>query len=336
MAKAKRIAYADLAHFSPKQEEACRASKRFRFVFYGGSMGSGKSYFLRWMCLYWLFRFHMQTKKLGIRVALFCEDYPSLMDRHISKVKAEFPDWMGKYNEQSHEFRLEPRFGGGVICFRNLDDPSKYQSSEFAMIAVDELPKNPFTTFSMLRTRMRWPGIAEPRFIGAGNPGGEAWVKQYFIDRAFPVNEQEKGDFCYIKALPTDNPHLPQDYFRSLESLPEAERRAYLEGDWSAFEDTTDDRGFSRLLTDSELQNSVVDNFQHLGELVMGVDPAGGGDNDAIVIASDTFAEVVFNQKLKDIMQLVVVIVDLAAKYRVRHICVDSTGIGQGVVDRLR
>lgn len=330
------VNFSDLAHFTAKQNEALTATKRFRFVFYGGSMGAGKSYFLRWACLYWLLKIWAHKKQLGTRVALFCEDYPALADRQISRVKTEFPSYFGDYHEQSHEFRLKPCFGSGVLCFRNLDDPSKYQSSEFAMIAVDELPKNSFNTFAMLRTRLRWPGIREPKFLGAGNPGGEAWVKQYFVDRAFPPNEQEKGDFCYVRALPTDNPHLPPEYFKSLESLPEIERRAYLEGDWGAFDDAVDGDGFMRLVSDQEIANAYVSLPVHLGELVMGIDPAGGGDNSSVVVASETCAEIMFDQKLRDTMQLASHALAIAKERNVRHVCVDVTGIGQGVMDRLK
>ena len=54
----------------------------------------------------------------------------------------EFPEWLGTYKESNHEFTLNDELGGGVICFRNLDKPSKYLSSEFAAIAIDELTLN--------------------------------------------------------------------------------------------------------------------------------------------------------------------------------------------------
>ena len=45
---------------------------------------------------------------------------------------------------------------GGVICFRNLDKPSKYLSSEFAAIAIDELTLNDQSVFDFRRMRLRW------------------------------------------------------------------------------------------------------------------------------------------------------------------------------------
>src|SRR3990167_6768973 len=161
------------SNFQPKQKEAEDAVDRYDYLFYGGSAGPGKSYFLRKYLIKFLIKkcFH-ELKLKGVRVGLFCEDYPSLHDRHLSKLKYEYPDWLGVYKTQQHEFVLNDEFGGGVISFRNLDDPSKYLSSEFALIAVDELTKNPKETFDFLRLRKRWPGIERTKFIGASNPGG--------------------------------------------------------------------------------------------------------------------------------------------------------------------
>jgi hypothetical protein len=121
-----QVKFSELASFLPKQKEAQEASKRFKFTLYGGSLGSGKSYWLRWMMVYWLIKLYAKHDLKGIRAGLFCEDYPSLNDRHLSKVKYEFPSWLGRYNESKHEFTLSPEYGSGVIAFRNLDDPEKY------------------------------------------------------------------------------------------------------------------------------------------------------------------------------------------------------------------
>lgn len=325
-----------LFSFFEKQMVALNASKKFKFLLYGGSVGSGKSYFLRWACIYHLLSMAQKYQQTGIRAGLFCEDYPSLNDRHLSKIKSEFPDWLGTYNEQRHEFTLHPDFGAGVLCFRNLDDPSKYLSVEFAIEAVDEVNRNPLPTFTLLRTRLRWPKIAEVKFIAACNPLGEAWVKNFWVKRLFPDNEKEDQEFFFVKALPTDNPHLDPSYFKSLESLPEAERRAYLEGDWDAFEGATDTDGYVRLITDNEIERAVVPVRDHAGYCVIGVDPAAGGDKSAIVLRSPQGMQVLFNQRLKDTMDLAGITFEMQKKYSASLIVVDNVGVGRGVYDRLK
>lgn len=330
------IKFSDLSHFLPKQKEAQLASKRFKFVLYGGSLGSGKSHWLRWMMVYWLMKYYAKYNKKGIRAGLFCEDYVSLNDRHLTKVKFEFPPWLGRFNEAKHEFTLAPEYGSGIIAFRNLDDPEKYLSVEFAAMGVDEINRNPVTTFRELRKRLRWEGIADVRFMAACNPIGEAWVKNVWVKRLFPPEEKEQYEFVYVPALPTDNPYLPQEYYKSLESLPEAQRKAYLEANWDALDESIDEKGYIRLVNDREYQSVIVQSGEHSGYKVLGIDPAAGGDNSAIVLKSGNLQEVLFNQKLQNTMDLVSVVVDKYRDYKADFIVVDKTGVGQGVYDRLR
>ena len=330
------IKFSELCKFFPKQLEALGATKRFKFVLFGGSVGSGKSYWIRWSVIYWLMKYYAKYGIKGVRAGVFCEDYPSLNDRHLTKVKFEFPEWLGTMNEAKHEFTLAPEYGSGIIAFRNLDDPSKYLSVEFAVIAIDEINRNPKTTFDMLRSRHRWPGIKDVKFFAGCNPLGEAWVKNMWVKRLFSPDEKEQYEFVFVPALPTDNPHLPVEYYKSLESLPENQRRAYLEGNWDAFDEGMDEKGYIRLINDRELQACFVSGGQHSGYKVMGVDPAAGGDASSIVLKSGNLQEILFNQKLQDTMDLVGVIMDKYQNYGVDMIVVDKTGIGQGVYDRIK
>jgi len=243
----KSMHISSLTTFSPRQKEADVAvlgnkdrPQGHKFVLYGGAMGGGKSYFLRKIALKLLLKWAEEGHE-NVEVGIFCENYPALKDRQLSKIGVEFPEWIGSMH-QDHKifgkcFILDEAYGKGVIKFRNLDDPSKYQSAEFAAILVDELTKNKQDTFDDLRHRMRWPGISDCKFIGATNPGsvGHAWVKKLWLDGIFDENEQEKDDFMYIQALAEDNPHLDPNYLKSLDSLPNDKRRAYRDGDWDVF-----------------------------------------------------------------------------------------------------
>src|SRR3990167_1980479 len=277
--KVEEVKFSELTHFFPKQLEALRASKRFKFVLFGGSVGSGKSYWLRWTCVYWLMNYHERYGMKGIRAGLFCEDYPSLNDRHLSKIKYEFPPWLGTWNEARKEFTLSPEYGSGIIAFRNLDDPSKYLSVEFAIIGIDEINRNPKSTFDFLRSRHRWPGIKDVKFLAGCNPMGEAWVKNMWVKRLFGPDEKEQYEFVFVPALPTDNPHLPIEYYKSLESLPENQRKAYLEGNWDAFDEGVDEKGYIRLITDRELQAALTSETEQSGYIIGGIDPAAGRDS---------------------------------------------------------
>ena len=231
------VNFSELVNFTEKQNEANNALLRYKFILYGGAMGGGKSYWLRWELVKLLLYYFQKYNIRNIAVGLFCEDYPALKDRHLNKIKFEFPSWLGDYSAQDHNFVLKEDFGGGMICFRNLDDVSKYQSAEFAAEAVDELTKNTKDVFDFLRTRLRWPGIEDTKFIAGTNPGGigHAWVKDMWLNHVFDENEKEQNKFYFIQAKATDNPYLPETYYTTLESLPDQLKRAFLDGDWDLF-----------------------------------------------------------------------------------------------------
>ena len=225
------IRFSDLCGFTAKQWTATEAADAHRYTLFGGSRGPGKSFFLRWYSVRRLLRWAGQGFR-NVRIMLACEDYPSLYERQISKVQSEFPPWLGEYHAQRNEYRLGVSFGGGVIAFRNLDDASKYQSAEYAGIAIDELTKNTERTFHLLRGSLRWPGLEDVFFVAATNPA-PGWVRDWWISRRFPEElRSEAEQFAFVPALPTDNPNLSPSYWAMLDTLPPVLRAAWKDGDW--------------------------------------------------------------------------------------------------------
>lgn len=169
---------------------------------------------------------------------MFCESFPALEDRHIKRIQAEVPLWLGKWHDGKHELRLAGKYGGGVLCLRNLDETQKYLSVEFAGMGIDELTQNPEMVYDFLNTRLRWPGLpAEEYRIRSGtNPGGPGhlWVKRRWVERGF-AGKERPGDYAFVPAKVADNPHLPPGYADTLAHLPEMLRKAYLEGSWELF-----------------------------------------------------------------------------------------------------
>jgi len=236
--KIETIKFSQLCNPTSRQQEAFEALKKFTYILYGGATYGGKSYWLRWALVKLLLTWFGKTGLRNIRVGMFCEDYPTLRDRQIVEVKTTFPAWLGSYNKSDKEFVLAPQYGSGVIAFRNLDDPSKYASSQFAAIAIDEIVRNKEHIFNFLRMRNRWTGIDDPKFIAACNPDGigRLWVKKLWIDGIFDPNEKEAKTFKYVPATISDNPYASLSYKKSMDSLPEKLRKAYRDGSWDTFE----------------------------------------------------------------------------------------------------
>ncbi|MFZ2151793.1 MAG: hypothetical protein WAV09_01650 [Minisyncoccia bacterium] len=236
----KTVKLSELIKPTERQREFFSAMDSHKFTLYGGAKGGGKSYIIRWAMVRLLLKWAKQGY-LGVRVAIFCEDYPTLKDRQVTKINTEFPKWLGTLSDSQTEglsFRLKKEYGGGVIALRNLDDPSKYASSEFAAVAIDEITKNLRDKFDQLRSIIRWPGIEDTKFIAGTNPGdiGHLWVKKLWVDRDFAQDDPRPDQVAFVKSLPTDNPHNAKSYLEELSKLPEKLRKAYWEGNWDVFE----------------------------------------------------------------------------------------------------
>ena len=236
------VPLSEIAHFLPRQLEATKAADEHTYTLYGGSAGPGKSYWLRWYPIRTMMKWGDEYGLKGIHSALFSKDYTTLKDRQMSKMENEFPKWLGDIQTTKTDglgFHLKPQYGGHVLLLRNLDDPSKYLSSEFAIVAQEEVTENDEDTFHKLRSRLRWTGIPNPKWIGATNPGGigHSFCKKLWIDRVYPDELQPLAkEFVYVRALPKDNPYLSTSYLTTLDSLPEAQRKAYRDGNWDVFE----------------------------------------------------------------------------------------------------
>jgi len=234
-----------LANFQPRQMTAYNtllfSETECKYLLYGGAAGGGKSYCMRWMAVALGCYYYATYGIKGVPIGLFSEDYPTLRDRQIIKIKREFPEWLGVLKETQsagYVFQAKPEYGGWMIMLRNLDDPSKYSSVEFAAILVEELTKNPRQTFDDLRSRMRYPGIPDVKFVAATNPGeiGHGWVKRLWVKPDINNPDVEQDKFFFVPALYTDNKFIDQDYEKQLEAISDTQKRSSLkEGNWDIF-----------------------------------------------------------------------------------------------------
>jgi hypothetical protein len=159
-----------------------------------------------------------------------------------------------KWREQEKEWRFP---SGAKIEFgyaENMTDVLRYQGQSYTWIGIDELPQYPSPDiYNFLRSSLRSVDKDIPVYLRAtGNPGniGSQWVKEMFVDPAEPNSAFEiKIDTPvgvktitrrFIPAKLQDNPYLMQtdDYYAMLASLPDIQRKQFLDGDWDAYEDS--------------------------------------------------------------------------------------------------
>lgn len=256
--------FSEMCGFFDKQWLATETADRHLYTLYGGARGPGKSYWLRWYCVRRLLKWASHGHR-NVRVGLFCEDYPALVERQINKIQTEFPRWLGELKDTRTDglcFFLKSEYGGGKIALRNLDDPSKFQSAEFAGMAIDELTRNREKTkngtifFDELRGSLRWAGITDPFFIAATNPNGvgQKWVRSLFIEKRLPdALAGHENEFAFVPGEPRDNPHLAQTYWDMLNTLDDKLYQAWVKGNWYVnFEGVVYDQFGAENLTDDE------------------------------------------------------------------------------------
>jgi hypothetical protein len=219
-----------------------------REVFYGGARGGGKSYAMLIDPLRYCDKQHH-------RALLLRRSMPELRDmiNHSQRLYGQaYPG--AKWREQEKEWRFP---SGARIEFgyaENLTDVLRYQGQSYTWIGIDELPQYPTPEiYNFLRSSLRSVDPEIPVFMRAtGNPGnvGSLWVKEMFVDPSEPneafqvhidtIAGRKSITRRFIPAKLQDNPYLMQtdDYMIMLSSLPEVQRKQFLEGDWSAFENS--------------------------------------------------------------------------------------------------
>jgi len=221
-----------------KQElfHACPAEE----AVYGGAKGGGKT------CALVMEGLAYALEHPGAEVYFFRETYDELEGNIIKEWKKKVPPELYKYHETKH---IASVIGGSTVYFRyikNKQDAEKYAGRSMDWVGVDELTKHEEESIQILLSCLRSPLGFPPRFRGTCNPGGigHRWVKnKYILPTAYgkqaAVDPVTGNRIAFIPAKVYDNPVWMENdlaYVRRLENLPPAKRKAYLEGDWDAYE----------------------------------------------------------------------------------------------------
>lgn len=202
---------------------------------YGGARGGGKSWAVRRKAVLLCITY------AGLRVLLLRRTMPELRENHILPLSAEL-DGYAKYRQDDRAF-LFPNGSRLKLGYCDCDsDMLQYQGNEYDAIFFEEatnLCEEWIRFISTTLRSVRTDGF-KPRIYYTCNPGGvsHAYFKRLFIDRQFTEGENP-DDYLYIPATVYDNDVLMArnpEYIKQLEALPEAKRRAHLEGDWNVFE----------------------------------------------------------------------------------------------------
>lgn len=231
---------------NPKQKQFIECVEDY--TLYGGAKGGGKS---------WSIRTKQMLRRLkyqGSRGLTLRRTYPELWRTHLQKIIVEWKG-LGIYNSSAKTFTF---WNGSVQEFGSCQyehNVSDYQGAEYDDIGIDEATQFTEYMIETLKSNMRTTrtDLKTQMYLGA-NPGG---VGHGYVKRTWVDDVTRQPGHAFIPAKVYDNHILMEsdpEYAAKLARLPEALRKAFLDGDWNIFE--------GQALTEWRNEKHVVDHFE--------------------------------------------------------------------------
>ena len=235
--------------YKPQPKQNIFHSAKAEVVLFGGAAGPGKTTALLMDALIYV------ISNPGSTANLMRRTYPELEASLIKKSLEMFPPEFCRYNSAKHQWVIATGGKNSYVVFSHCEreaDVFKHRSAEWQYLGIDESTSFTQGMFDQLFTRVRAsiPGtICRVRLCS--NPGqlGHGWHKKYFgISEHAPYeiwkpargvgDKYDPPTRQFIPATIFDNPALLANdpgYLARLESLPEAQKRMLLYGDWEGF-----------------------------------------------------------------------------------------------------
>jgi phage terminase large subunit len=303
-------------------------------VYYGGAAGGGKSAL---GCL-WLIE--------------SCQKYPNsrwLLGR--AKLDTLKATTLKTFFELSSKLGINSQFiykenkkqilfnNGSEIILKDLfyypSDPEfdSLGSLEVTGAFIDECPQIVYKAWQIVKSRIRYKlkeFDLQPKILGTGNPS-KGWAYSEFYK---PKREGKLRDSrAFIQALPTDNPHLPESYLKSLLELDKNSKERLYYGNWEYDDDP------SALIN----YDSIIDIFSndHVkpGVKYITADIARLGEDSTVIgVWSGWRLEQIITMKKALVTEVSAKIKEVATKNLIpmSRVVVDADGVGGGVKDILK
>ncbi|MGJ1516543.1 phage terminase large subunit [Sphingobacterium siyangense] len=205
-------------------------------------------------------------------------------------------------------------------------------SLEITGAFIDECNQVVLKAWQVVKSRCRYKldefGVI-PKVFGSCNPA-KNWVYSQFYH---PSRKKELLPYRrFIQALPTDNPHLPNVYLKSLLEMDENSKQRLYYGNWEYDDDP------AALIDFRKLQDLFTNEFAYGGLMYITADIARFGRDKTVIGVWCGFRLIKMVELGKSsITECSQKIRELAVKYEVpmSHTIVDEDGVGGGVVDIL-
>lgn len=224
---------------NPRQIEAIDLMGDFEEVLAEGGSRSGKTFIEIYAQIVRGKKYpgsmHLALRKRfnHAKVALWNQTIPQVF-------KKAFPGLKYKQNKQDYYFEFAD---GAQLWIGGTDEKDRVEKilgTEWADILLNEVSEQSYDTFETLKTRLNPPKGMRPLYMMDQNPGNKRhWAFKKFhllIDPVTgqPLSEAQKKRQACIQMNPRDNAlNLSEGYILTLESMSEAKRRRFLEGQYS-------------------------------------------------------------------------------------------------------
>lgn len=134
-----------------------------------------------------------------------------------------------------------------------------------------------------------------------------------------------------------ESPMVSQDYVKEVAETYGEESDIYKVRVLGEFPSASDLQFIPTTLIDSAMRKHLPKSAYDFAPVILGVDVArSGGDRSVIFLRQGLYSDVVWQKRGVDLMTLSDIVAQMAAVKKADAIMVDGTGIGAGVVDRLR
>ena len=172
------------------------------------------------------------------------------------------------------------------IWLGGLDDKERVEKilgMEFATLYFNEASQIPYSSYLVASTRLAQvcDGLKQREYVDLNPSGTGHWTYRQFIQKVDPDTKRElvsPGDYAAMYINPSDNAaNLSPEFLRSLESLPQRQRKRFYEGAFSSEIDNA-------LWTLETLDQCRIeyDALPQMQRIVVAIDPSGtsGKDDD--------------------------------------------------------
>ena len=243
-----------------KQEEFHSLIWGHRYPAYVGGIGSGKTFA---GCL---LGFTYAEYNPGCRGMIVAPSYKMLKRIIIPTINEDIraQGLIKSFNRTDGIIELH---GGSTIFLASCDNPESLRGPNLAWAYLDEGALADDDTWRILIGRARQPGYRQWVAV-ASTPKGKNWIHKRWV-------ENPEDGYVMVKARTHDNPHLSEDYIKSLEASYSGEfLRQELYAEFVTLE--------GLIYTEFDRDIHVIHNYPELERYIAGVD--WGYTNPAVML----------------------------------------------------